>query len=102
MQGGHMNKTCMTCEHYRPRGLALFESPCHDCYAMKDGSFSGWEFKSGSMGPEAFKNEMNELATSSDLDKGDRYRKMHELMCKVLRSLGYDEGIDIFEKNERG
>lgn len=68
---------------------------------MKDGSFSEWEFKSCSMDPEAFKNAMNELATSSDLDKDDRYREMHELMCKVLRSLGYDEGIDIFEKNER-
>lgn len=92
-----MNKTCMTCEHC---GLTLFEDPCHDCYAMKDGSFSEWEFKSGSMDPEAFKKEMNELATSSDLDKGDRYREMNKLMCKVLRSLGYYEGIDIFEKDE--
>lgn len=28
------NKTCMTCDH---SGLALFENPCHDCYAMKNG-----------------------------------------------------------------
>ena len=91
------NKTCMTCYHY---GLALSDAPCHDCYAMKDGSFSEWEFKSGYMDPEAFKNAMNELATSSDLDNVDRYREMNKLMCKVLRSLGYDEGIDIFKKDE--
>ena len=91
------NKTCMTCDYY---GLALSDAPCHDCYAMKDGGFSEWEFKSGAMDPKAFKNAMNELATSSDLDKGDRYREMDKLMRKVLRSLGYDEGIDIFEKDE--
>lgn len=93
-----MNKTCMTCEHC---GLALFENPCHDCYLMKDGSFSGWEFKSGSMDPEAFKNAMNELATSSSLDKEDRHILMDALMCEVLRSLGYDDGIDIFEATSK-
>lgn len=93
-----MNKTCMTCEHC---GLALFDDPCHDCYAMEDGSFSGWEWKLDSMTPEKFKLKMNELATSSSLDKEDRHRRMDDLMCEVLRSIGYDDGIDVFEATSK-
>ena len=93
-----MNKTCMTCEH---SGLKLFCKPCRDCYAMEDGSFSEWELKLDSMTPEKFKLEMNELATSSRLDKEDRHRKMDALMCEVLRSIGYDDGIDIFEATSK-
>ena len=93
-----MNKTCMTCEHC---GLDLFDDPCHDCYAMEDGSFSEWEWKLDSMTPEKFKLEMNKLATSNSLDKEDRHRKMDALMCEVLRSIGYDDGIDIFEATSK-
>jgi hypothetical protein len=88
----------MTCDH---SGLPLFEDPCHDCYATEDGSFSGWEVKSDLMDPEAFKNEMNELATSSSWDKEDCHRRMDALMCEVLRSIGYDDGIDIFEATSK-
>ena len=92
-----MNKTCMTCEHC---GLALFDDPCHDCYAMEDGSFSGWEWKLDSMKPEEFKKRMNKLATSNGFI-ADRHRKMDALMCEVLRSIGYDDGIDIFEATSK-
>ena len=90
-----MNKTCMTCAYY---SLNFFDKPCHDCYAMKDGSFSEWEWKPDSMTPEKFKLEMNELATSSGLDEEDRHRRMDALICEVLRSIGYDDGIDVFER----
>ena len=93
-----MNKTCMTCEYC---SFDLFDDPCHDCYAMEDGSFSGWEWKLDSMTPEKFKLKMNELATSSSLDKEDRHRLMDALMCEVLRSIGYDDGIDIFEATSK-
>ena len=93
-----MNKTCMTCEHC---SLALFDDPCHDCYCKEDGSFSGWEWKLDSMTPEKFKLKMNELATSDNLDKEDRHRLMDALMCEVLRSIGYDDGIDIFEATSK-
>lgn len=71
------------------------------CYAMEDGSFSGWEWKLDSMTPEKFKLKMNELATSSSLDKEDRHRRMDALMCEMLRSIGYDDGIDIFEATSK-
>ena len=93
-----MNKTCMTCAY---SGLKLFDKPCHDCYAMEDGSFSEWEWKLNSMDPDVFKNTMNELAVSTSLDKEDRHRKMDALMCEVLRSIGYDDGIDIFEETSK-
>ena len=90
-----MNKTCMTCEY---SGLKLFDKPCRDCYAMEDGSFSEWEWKLNSMDPDVFKNTMDELATSNSLTKEDRHKEMEGLMCEVLRSIGYDDGIDIFER----
>lgn len=93
-----MIKTCMTCEY---SGLELFDKPCHDCYTMGDGSFSEWEWKLDSMTPEKFELEMNKLATSSNLDKEDRHRRMDALMCEVLRSIGYDDGIDIFEATSK-
>ena len=88
------NKTCTTCKHIR-RGL--FVQPCRDCHISEDNVFSGWERKLDLMTPEKFKLEMNELATSSGLDEEDRHRRMDALMCEVLRSIGYDDGIDIFE-----
>ena len=93
-----MIKTCMTCGYC---GLTLFDKPCHDCYAMEDGSFSEWEWKLNSMDPDVFKNTMNELAISSSLDNEDRHRRMDALMCEVLRSIGYDDGVDIFEATSK-
>ena len=92
-----MIKTGMTCDYC---SLNLFDNPCHDCYAMEDGSFSGWEWKLDSITPEKFKLKMNELATSSGLDEEDRHRRMDALMCEVLRSIGYDDGVDIFERTK--
>ena len=92
------NKTCTTCKHIR-RGL--FVQPCRDCHISEDNMFSGWEQKLDLMTPEKFKLEMNELATSSSLDKEDRHILMDALLCEVLRSIGYDDGIDIFEATSK-
>ena len=92
-----MNKTCMTCEYC---SRDLFDDLCRDCYAMEDGSFSGWVWKLDSMDPEVFKNTMDDLATSNSLTKEDRHKEMEGLMCEVLRSIGYDDGIDIFERTK--
>ena len=89
------NKTCTTCKHIR-RGL--FVQPCRDCHILEDNVFSGWERKLDLMTPEKFKLEMNELATSGNLDKEYRHRRMDALICEVLRSIGYDDGIDVFER----
>ena len=92
------NKTCTTCKHI---SLGLFVQPCRDCHISEDGVFSGWERKLNPMTPEKFKLEMNELATSSSLDEEGRHRRMDALMCEVLRSIGYDDGIDIFEATSK-
>lgn len=48
------------------------------------------------MTPEEFENEMAKLRFVKDDDLEGRHVAMDELMCKALRSLGYDEGVDIF------
>lgn len=44
--------------------------------------------------PEAFKNRM--LTLSAMDDKERMHQLMDDMMCEVLQSLGYDEGIRIF------
>lgn len=92
-----MNRTCMTCEHYH---LRLCDDPCRNCYAMKNGNFSEWKNKLDPMDPEAFKSTMKELAASNSLTKNARHKEMDSLMCKVLKSIGYGDGVDIFEKTK--
>ena len=89
------DRTCITCKY---RDLELFENPCLGCGTTKDGDFSEWVRNPDSLIPEWFKNKMHEIATSNILDEEDRHREMDFLMCEVLRSIGYDEGVDIFEK----
>ena len=103
-----MNRTCMTCEHYN---LRLSDDPCCNCYGMENGNFSEWkhrtEFQLRSihqqldpMGPEVFKSAMEELAESNSLTKDARHKEMDSLMCKVLKSIGYGDGVDIFKKTK--
>ena len=44
--------------------------------------------------PEAFKNRM--LLLSSMDDEEEMHKLMDDVMCDVLRSLGYGEGVQIF------
>lgn len=55
------------------------------------------------MSPEEFKTRMNNLAESHQKRLGleGTHIFMDELMCKVLRELGYGEGIDIFMNTEK-
>ena len=46
--------------------------------------------------PAEFEKQMKRLAESTD--KEDRHIKADELMCKVLESLGYSVGVEIFRK----
>ena len=50
------------------------------------------------MTPEEFKNKMIELSKDDDIE--DRHINMDCLMGEVLRSLGYGEGVDIFDKTD--
>lgn len=89
------DKVCTTCKHYTTN---LFCGPCSSCCIREDGTFSGWE---PAMTQEEFKTEMEELATSDRLDEEERHRAMDHLMCEVLRSLGYGDGIDIFDNTAK-
>ena len=52
--------------------------------------------------PEEFKKKMKELQIKEDtrgtyFDREQMHIAMDELMCEVLRDLGYSEGVEIFE-----
>lgn len=53
--------------------------------------------------PEEFADEMKEASTINRKheDQEDTHRRMDYLMCDLLRKLGYDEAVDIFEKSPR-
>lgn len=55
------------------------------------------------MSPEEFKKRMNNLAESHQKRLGleGTHIFMDELMCEVLRELGYSEGVDIFMNTEK-
>lgn len=54
------------------------------------------------MSPEVFAEKLREIFSG---DRGDDTEGQHidadELLCKVLRSLSYTEGIEIFENAEK-
>lgn len=52
------------------------------------------------MSPEKFKEVMND-AIKEGFDPELTHAIMDGLMCKLLRELGYGEGVDIFEKSEK-
>ena len=55
------------------------------------------------MTPEEFEQKMNDISTGSFYgtdrmyDEEDMHRDMDNIMCNLLRDLGYGKGIDIFE-----
>lgn len=52
------------------------------------------------MTPEEFKKEMQQIKDDYGDDREVVHVKMDELMCKVLVSLGYHEGVQIFNDTE--
>ncbi len=47
------------------------------------------------MDPKEFAEKMKAIADERDTERG--HIKMDDLMCELLRSLGYGDGIDIFD-----
>lgn len=47
------------------------------------------------MTPEEFKTEMQEIADNYNTEI--RHIEADDLMCKLLKELGYSEGVDVFE-----
>lgn len=48
------------------------------------------------MAPEEFKIKMQEIKDNRYIDEEDTHIAMDELMTKILISLGYGEGVKIF------
>ena len=53
------------------------------------------------MSPEEFAKKMQEIAEECGGDCEASHSTMDDLMCQVLRELGYDEGVEIFEDTEK-
>jgi hypothetical protein len=51
------------------------------------------------MTPDEFKARMEEVLLVGSCEY--RHEDADDLMCEVLRSLGYGDGVDIFEKMEK-
>lgn len=49
------------------------------------------------MTPEEFKLIMQEYASFNNGDPEASHALADKLMCKVLKDLGYNEGVEIFE-----
>ena len=50
---------------------------------------------------EAFLVRMKNIFYSSGKDVEECHAAMDDLMCEVLRSLGYGDGVDVFEAAEK-
>lgn len=53
------------------------------------------------MSPEEFKEQMKNIENDFSDDPEESHYEMDDLMCRVLESLGYSEGIDIFTNSMR-
>ena len=58
------------------------------------------------MTPEDFKHKMLDIYPRPDVDGGPYSTEMahvvaDELMCKVLKGLGYGEGVDAYRKADK-
>ena len=51
------------------------------------------------MTKEEFRNKMQAIADKRDIEEG--HIEADDLMCELLKGLGYGEGVDIFEGMDR-
>ena len=55
----------------------------------------------GAMTKEEFAREMQDIVDKVGWDIEKAHSQMDDLMCQMLRELGYDTGVDIFEVQEK-
>lgn len=80
---------CQFCKKRERYGI------CYD-----DCCIGGNRFESKAhMDPETFAWEMRCIANSNDPEAA--HGDMDDLMCKLLESLGYDEGVEIFKNAKK-
>ena len=51
------------------------------------------------MTPEEFAKKMEELSLNGDIEEA--HGNADDLMCELLRQLGYGEGVQIFQEMEK-
>lgn len=51
--------------------------------------------------PDEFRDRMYEIKEKNDGYPETMHIEMDELMCEMLKSLGYEGGVKIFEKQEK-
>jgi hypothetical protein len=54
------------------------------------------------MTPEEFAKRMQAIYDRPHGDEEIKHAAADDLLCQVLRELGYDAGVDIFENDPRG
>jgi hypothetical protein len=57
--------------------------------------------KNTSMTPDEFAEKMREIKKCYGHDRENRHWEMDGLLCDMLKSLGYAEGVEIFEDTEK-
>lgn len=53
------------------------------------------------MTPEEFANKMQQLKNTKGHDEEGFHGDADDLMCELLRSLGYEKGIEIYDSIEK-
>lgn len=77
---------CMFCEHN------------NTCALYDDVDLNCTEYHKVAMTPKEFAEEMKKIQNEFHNDRERRHREMDYLMCDLLKSLGYGDGIKIFDK----
>lgn len=63
----------------------------YSSYALENGASESF------ISPKSFKDEMMELKDMFNNDRETMHREADRLMCAVLVSFGYKEGVEVFE-----
>lgn len=53
------------------------------------------------MTPDEFRSRMQTMANGGNYDNEQAHGDADDLMCEALRSLGYGEGVDIYQSIEK-
>ena len=90
---------------------SFFPIPLCDCSGLNHAEECGFSGPRGnvilsdraiSMTPEEFKQKMEEFACGDDRHMGEGgHMQVDDLMCQLLRELGYGEGVQVFEESTK-
>lgn len=85
-------------EDDRPRGTWVLTCPHCESTALEE--YYPEEY-TPDYTPLEFLKEMQDIESDKDAGQDDRHRWADTVMCDLLRSLGYGEGVEVFEKMKK-